>query len=296
MMSAGTLLLSAQVSIGQTPPASQPFWRFDPNALTLAGGEVTAKLRPVGDMHGVVIEKLADAVPPTDPGRAFLNLEHYLQKGQWAEYLPRRLDHTATLNANRVSIEFPQPKDWPVVGKLTYTWTEPNAIDARLDFTFSGELTQFEVYFTSYVAPAYERRINTKDGWVSPEISEREQLLIARDDKIAARYKDGRWGFLGDRTRLADERFALPVMISTDAKTGWSVVQMVEPGTCTHIAPNRFAHGHNFIIGGWDVKPGDTRSACIRLLLAKDLNVEAVEQAQQAFADRCRQERASESR
>ncbi len=267
-------------------------WKFDPNTLRLTGPAVTALLRPVGDMHGVVIEKLDETASPTAKGRAFLNLEHYLEKGRCAQYLPRKLDHTVTMNRRYVTIHFPQAKDWPVVAEMTYTFDTPGAIDARLDFSFTGGLSQFEVYFTSYFAPQYERSIRVKGKWIRPEISSKEQVLIPRDDKIAGRYKDGRWDFLKDRTRLTEERFDLPVMISRDDKTGWTVVQMIEPGACTHIAPNRFAVGHNFIIGGWDVDKDDKRSARVRLIAGHDLTEAGVEKAYQAFADHCRKAKA----
>jgi len=271
-----------------SPP--QPFWKFDPNTLTLTAPEMDVLVRPIGDMHGIVIRKMADAGSPVAEGRAFLNLEHYLEKGRAAVYLPRKLDHTVTMNTQMLAIAFPQPKDWPVRSTLTYTWTNAGAIDAKLDFSFSDTMSQFEVYFTSYFDPAYERSIRTKQRWLRPEISEKEQLLIPRDDKIAGRYEDGRWDFLKGRTRLATERFDLPVIVSRNDTTGWTVVQMVEPGKCTHIAPNRFAVGHNFIIGGWDVKKGDVRSARIRLITGKNLSFEQVEQAYAAFADECRQQ------
>ena len=284
------LSIAAFLTIGAETSSSQPAWKFDPNTLTLTAPEMDILVRPVGDMHGIVIRKMGDATSPVAKNRAFLNLEHYLEKGRAAEYLPRKLDHTATMNARMLAIDFPQPKDWPVTTKLTYTWANPGAVDAQLDFTFSDTMTQFEVYFTSYFDPAYERSIRTQQRWLRPEIAEKEQLLIPRDDKIAGRYEDGRWEFLKGRTRLADERFDLPVIVSRNDATGWTVVQMVEPGKCTHIAPNRFAVGHNFIIGGWDVKKGDIRSARIRLITGKDLGFDQVEQAYAAFADECRKQ------
>ncbi|MEP0843294.1 MAG: hypothetical protein HRF43_11370 [Phycisphaerae bacterium] len=267
--------------------ADKPGWTFDPNTLRLTGGDVTAVLRPVGDMHGVVIEKLGDAASPVAPGRAFLNLEHYLEAGRWAEYLPRKLDHSVVMDRRRLTIRFPRPPDWPVVSELTYTFTKPGAIDARLDFAFTGKLRQFEVYFTSYFARQYERSIRTKGQWLRPQIGPGEQVLIARDDRVADRFGDGRWGFLKGRIRLAEERFDLPVMVSRDDATGWTVVQMIEPGACTHIAPNRFAVGHNFIIGGWDVDEGDKRSARIRLITGRNLSDAEVEKEFRAFAEEC---------
>ena len=281
-------LIAALLSAGDPAAKDEDGWKFDPNTLRLTGPAVTALLRPVGDMHGVVIEKMGDAESPVARDRAFLNLEHYLEKGRSAEYLPRRLDHTVTMSRRYLSIHFPQPNDWPVATRLTYRFHAPATIDARLDFSFSGKLSQFEVYFTSYFAPRYERSIRVNGKWLRPEISPKEQVLIPRDDKVAGRYKDGRWDFLKGRTRLAQERFDLPVMISKDDETGWTVVQMVEPGACTHIAPNRFAVGHNFIIGGWDVDQGDKRSARVRMIFGKDLSEAAVEKAYEAFADHCR--------
>src|SRR5687767_1543470 len=133
--------------IAANPDAAH--WTFDPNTLQLTGGDVSAVLRPVGDMHGLVIEKMGDAESPVAPKRAFLNLEHYLEAGRYAEYLPRKLDHTATMDRRHLVIHFPQPKDWPVTSTLAYTFTTPHAIDARLDFSFTEKMSQFEVYFTS---------------------------------------------------------------------------------------------------------------------------------------------------
>lgn len=284
MLGSTTLLWLSLALLADRPDA----WSFDPNTLKLTGGELAALLRPVGDMHGLVIEKMADAASPVAPGRAFLNLEHYLEAGRWAEYLPRRLDHSVTMDRRHLTIHFPEPPDWPVRSALTYTFTQPNTIDARLEFSFSAKLRQFEVYFTSYFAPQYERGIRTGGKWLRPQISNREQLLIARDDQVAARFGDGRWDFLKGRIRLAEERFDLPVMVSRDDATGWTIVQMIEPGQCTHIAPNRFAVGHNFIIGGWDVEKGDKRSARIRLLAGKNLSDTQIEAAFKAFAEECK--------
>jgi hypothetical protein len=283
VITSATLILGADGA----PPSD---WKFDPNTLTLAAPELEILLRPVGDMHGVVIRKMADQPSPVVEGRAFLNLEHYLEKGRYGEYLPRKLDHTVTMNKNRLAIAFPQAKDWPVNSTLTYTWATPGAIDAQLDFEFRDEMNQFEVYFTSYFDAAYERSIRANQRWLRPEISEKEQLLIPRDDKIAGRFGDGRWEFLKGRIRMAEYRFDLPIIVSRNDATGWTVVQMVEPGKCTHIAPNRFARGHNFIIGGWDVAKGDRRSARVRLITGKDLGFDQVERAYATFADECRQQ------
>jgi len=265
-------------------------WSFDPNTLRLNGGPFAVLFRPVGDMHGIVIEKMGDAGSPVAPGRAFLNLEHYLEAGRWAEYLPRKLEHAVTMDRRHVTIHFPPPADWPVRSELTYTFAKYPAIDARLDFAFTGKVSGFEVYFTSYFARQYERSIRVNGKWMRPEISNSEQLLIPRDEKVAGRYGDGRWDFLKGRTRLADYRFDWPVMISRDDATGWTVVQMIEPGKCTHIAPNRFAVGHNFIIGGWDAKEGDKRSARIRLMAGKGITEAEVEKAWEAFEEECREQ------
>lgn len=278
-------LILPAVALAQQEP--EP-WNYNPNALQLTSSSVTARLRPLGGMHGVIIEKMGEAGSPVSPERAFLNLEHYLEKGRCGEYFPRKLDHRAILTADALTVEFPETRPWPVKSKLTYTFPRTNVIDAKLQFTFSQELSQFEVYFTSYINRPYERAMRIGNEWIRPEISDSEQLLIARDDKIAARYDDGRWSFLGDRTRLDKRRFDLPVMVSTDDATGWTIIQMIEPGLCTHIAPNRFAVGHNFIIGGWDVKKGDTRSARIRMIIAHKPTYEEIEKRWQTFADECR--------
>lgn len=281
-----SLLMGAM--LGQVPHTQPAGWQFDPNYLQLENSQVTASLRPLGAMHGVVIDKLKEDGSPTAQGRAFLNLEHYLERGRSAEYLPRELDHVATLTRDCLSILFPRPKDWPVESTLKYTFEQPGAIDANLAFSFSGKLSQFEVYFTSYFAPQYQRFVKIGGEWIRPKIGPKEQLLIPRDNKIAGRYADGRWDFLKGRTRLADYRFDLPIIISRDPKTDWAVAQMVEPGACTHIAPNLFAVGHNFIIGGWDVKKGDKRHACVRLIAGYKLSNEQVEKAYEVFAEQCR--------
>jgi hypothetical protein len=269
-------------------------WQFDPNSLQLKAGGILARLRPLGDMHGLVIDKLPDAPLPVVQGRAFLNLEHYLETGRNAEYLPRQLDQTACLNRDFLRIQFPEAKDWPVASRLTYRFGTPGAVDAELAFAFAGEFSQFEVYFTSYFDSQYEHVIKVKDRWVTLELNTREQLLVPRDDKVASRYKDGRWSFLKDRIRLAEERFSIPVLISRHKKSGWTFAQMVEPGACTHIAPNRFANGHNLIIGGWDVEAGEKRSARIRMLMGPALTEADVEKAYEQFADQCRKARTAE--
>ncbi len=284
----GALVVAAMH--GASLAAEKPeAWTFDPNSWKLTCPSIHAGLRPLGDMHGLFIEKLGDAGSPVSPGRAFLNLEHYLEKGRAGEYFPRKLDQTALLTRKSLSVRFPEQKPWPVVSELVYRFPECGTIDATLHFTFTEAMTQFEVYFTSYFDGSYERSIRVDKAWMQPEISDREQLLIPRDDRIASRFEDGRWSFLGDRTRLAEYRFDLPIMVSTSEETGWTVVQMIEPGTCTHIAPNRFAVGHNFIIGGWDVKKGEKRSARIRMIFGQKLSAKAIEKAYQAFADECRQ-------
>jgi hypothetical protein len=76
-------------------------------------------------------------------------------------------------------------------------------------------------------------------------------------------------------------------MVSRDEKTGWTSVQMVEPGLCTHIAPNRFAVGHNLIIGGWDVTAGEKRSARLRMLVGHKLSEADIEKAYKSFTEFC---------
>ena len=281
------VLMNTILLFGQTTQPAD--WKFDPAQLLLGGSGMTARFRVLGAMHGLVIDQFSDAGSPTARGRAFLNLEHYIEKGRCGEYLPRKLDQSATIRPDAITIHFPQPADWPVISRLTYTTPAPLAVDAKLDFSFSGSLSQFEVYFTSYFDPQYERSMKIGGKWVRPDISPKEQLLIPRDDQVAARYEDGRWNFLKGRTRLLKEKFDLPVMISKNDKTGATIVQMIEPGLCTHIAPNRFAVGHNFIVGGWDVKAGDHRSARIRLLAGRNIPESQVEKAYDEFARYCEQ-------
>jgi len=287
-------LMSMAMGLLATQSEGQPAWSFDPNALQLTSPDITVRLRPLGDMHGIVIEKMGEAGSPVSPGRAFLNLEHYLARGRYGEYFPRKLEHRAILTGKSLTVEFPEQKPWPLQSKLTYTFPRAGVIDAELEFTFSDELAQFEVYFTSYFDRAYERTMRIDKQWMRPEIGDREQLLIPRDDKIASRFDDGRWEFLKGRIRLSEQRFDIPVMVSIDDKTGWTIVQMIEPGLCTHIAPNRFAVGHNFIIGGWDVRKGDQRNARVRMLIGQKISFEEVEKAYQSFADECRKSEVKE--
>lgn len=284
------ICLSAMLAWGQTQPTTTTSdqWRFEPNQLRVSSPSITALVRPLGPMHGVIIEKMGDAASPVIKDRALLNLEHYLAKGRYADFLPRKLKQYALLKDAQVSVHFPPTEDWPLTSQLSYSFPEPNVIDAELTFEFDAPMEEFEVYFTSYMTAQFERRVRVNGQWIKPDISESEQLLIPRDDKIAGRFNDGRWAFLADRQKLADYRFDLPVMISQDADSGWTLVQMIEPGVCTHIAPNLFAAGHNFIIGGWSVKKGEQRTARIRLLVGRNLSNEDVEKAYKEFADQCR--------
>jgi hypothetical protein len=282
---AATLITAA--SFGQTTRSADRYWTFDPNTLQLMGPNVDARIRPVGEMHGIVINRLSTGPAPMDPGRALLNLEHYLAKGRCGENVPRHLEHTVTMNRHRVEIEFPATREWPVLTKLTYTFNQPATINARLDFYFRGRIPGFEAYLTSCIRPPYLRMVMIDREWKVPEINSREQLLIPANDAAAARAQDGRWAFLGDRVHVSDERFTVPIIISRDDDSGWSIVQMVEPGKCSFIAPNRFAHGHNFVLGGWDAEPRQRKTVHVRMLLGRDFTDVRLEAAYQDFTFDC---------
>lgn len=292
MLSIATTLFGIAALVSDAGDQKVTAWKFDANLLRATSPVASVLLRPLGNQHGVVMEKLGDGAAPSADGRPLLHLQHYLEKGRSGEYVPTKLDHVAVLSRDRLTLRFPVADKWPVTTQLTYSFPSPGTIDARFDFTFREPLTHFEAYVVSHFAASFEPTLHADEKWEPPETESEVLLLIPRDDNVAGRFQDGRWTFRRNKVRLSESRFDLPVIVHRDEKTGWAIIQMAEPGVCTHLAVNGAAGSDGFVLGGWDVKANQKRSARLRLLLARKPADEQIRQAYQSFADECRQARA----
>ena len=254
---------------------------------------ISGFIRPYGHMHGLVITHDAEGRPVTDPGKCFMNLEHYEASGQQGLFVPRdQCLHTCKVGADWLEIAFSQTNDWKVLSWIVYQFIAQDTIDITFKFTFGDTFLNFEGFIASYMIPGTNPPWIKMGGiWIQPEVrlNVREQLFIAREKKFMNVVNDQRWDILfarGYAYRVLREFYDIPVMVTLGNKTlaEPAIIQMIEPEQCFALSPNRFAPAHDFSIIGRDVRAGETISVKARLIYRK---INSFQEIEQLYADFC---------
>jgi hypothetical protein len=190
------------------------------------------------------------------------------------------------LEDRKVWIEFPGTSEWPAQSRLCYDLTDGGSIDLEFEFEFGAALEGFEAFIASYFHGGRLPYVCLHDGWSSPEPGEQCQLFIPRDEAGASLPGDGRWDWLeerGIRVAIHPDKYRLAVLVDWDRKTGWALVQMIDPDACPSISINSFCHAQDISLLGQDVERGEKVRVRGRIAYICIEDLEEIEHVYRAF-------------
>ena len=233
-------------------------------------GKCRGFIRPKGHYHGLVLTAGVDGAPLTRSGACTLNLEHYCARGRGGPFVPR--DHVRQefeTSDHSVTITFHPGDDWHLTSRIRYEVFDDARFDVTFHFAFAADYTDFEAFIASYIARREPPYVHLKDGWWRPSIIGSQQMFILLDGHRRSLVTDGRWDWLLKRRHtvpvpsgVAD----LPIFVTRDDSTGWSLIQLIEPGGAFALSPNVFAPAHDLALVGRSVKSGEQVAVRVRLL------------------------------
>lgn len=224
-----------------------------------------------GKEHGVELTRGIDFVSPVTRAMC-LNLEHYYATDCVnGMFVPRyKASRRSRLIGDRtVRIEIESFEEWRVRSTVTLRLLEEPArtIEAEYDFTFERGFEYFECLVSNYFHEKTPPFLHLGGQWVRVELDDSEHRSWMRSPEDAARLRrriDGQWPEIRSYVPNNDvslpidsECYSRPVMVSTIADTGWSVVNVVEPEHCPSLSANRRFWAHDFSILGRPVAAGE---------------------------------------
>jgi hypothetical protein len=268
-------------SAGEVRPAVDPSPVFE-----IRWGELRGFIRATGHHHGLIFTEGADGEPITKGRMCTLNLEHYSETGKTGPFLPRKESlHSYEREGDVFTLTVDATDEWPLVSRVRYDLSNEEFIEVTFKFEFQRDFPQFEAFVASYMHRWTPPLIKCSGEWVRPFPEKRYQMFVPREDAVAGWPLDGRWGwFTGSlRPKVSSLRYDIPVMVSRDDATEWSLIQMVPPEMISALSPNTFAPAHDLCLVGRDVKAGETVSVPVRLLYRQVPRMEMVEEWYEEF-------------
>ncbi len=200
------------------------------------------------------------------------------------------------VRATETAVEITWPATPGHQGEITarYEVREPDTIDLRLTLRARGAYAGYELLLPSYfdtgmIPHVYLKRRAIGDqppaaDLVVPAFSEVYRgfsLVFPRDAHAARRPLDGRWSRDELKTPMPPffpvRHYAHPVAFMTDPEKKLAVVLMMRAPSCSAISARYYTEREedratsysavDFLVFGDDLRPGDVRTARVRLVL-----------------------------
>jgi hypothetical protein len=197
-----------------------------------------------------------------------------------------------------LEIRFPAATDRPLEMTGRFCWRTADTLDLVTTVKALKDLPGMEVFLSSYFVSGFEPLVYLKPGryargrpasLLRPEWSELvdgDYLMFPRDRESLALIYDGRWEIAPNPVTWAFTRYLeAPLALRRHEASGLTAVLMAPPADCFAIGtpyykqPPDGVAGHDSLylsLFGRDLKAGQTATSHTRLVLAKDLNNEAV--------------------
>ena len=241
-------------------------------------------IRPQACCHGLFL--MENGAPITRPGMCAINLEHYLSHDNRSAHFVSGDDSRFEVDGDCVSMNFEESDSWKVHTALTYYLQADDCIDVTFDFEFSRNYGGFEAFVSSCFDERYDPFLNIGQEWIQPHIQPKELLFFTRDDEASVHMLDGRWDWLQEHGRCANDdgrKYTLPVIAARNESTNFALIQMIELTRCPAISVNTIAHGQAFSLIGEDVNAGERISARAQLLYREVTNLDVVTEWYEAW-------------
>lgn len=242
-----------------------------------------------------------------------LSLYHYLGKNIPHGVLGRNMDSKVELIGETLQFVLSPVSGCNTTTVARFTFTAPEILDVELSVTAHAKLEDLEVCLSSYTV---SRKWGTPFIYLSQQpANEGKGIFVQpqdtpfcagwyhsnpRDNRSAALNYDGRWPGEPYQLHITGPYFRLPLMVSRNPKTGFTLVQMADYENCVrlgslyssddlriHVAFNKDFIPYSdsnlwadysptyFYFFGENFEPGQTRTARYRMILTKisqDLN------------------------
>ena len=241
-------------------------------------------IRPRSGCNGLILEE--SGAPITRPGMCAINLERYLSGDNSDSDFTPCVETNYEVDQDSLSVDFEETDSWNVHTVLTYNFQADDCIDVTFDFKLSRGYGGFEAFVSSYFDAQYLPFLNVGQEWIQPHIRPNEQLFFTRDDEASVFMLDGRWDWLRDHGRCANDdgrKYTLPVIVNRSERTHFALIQMIELMRCPAISVNMFPNGQAFSLIGENVSAGEQISVRSRLLYREAANLDAVTEWYEAW-------------
>ena len=234
-------------------------------------------IHPHSGCNGLILEE--NGTPITRPGMCAINLGLYLSSsGRLRHFIPS-VESYYEVDEGALSVDFDEMDAWNIHTVLTYDFQADDCIDVTFDFKFSRGCGGFEAVVSSYFDEQCAPLLNVGQEWIRPHFQPNEQLFFTRDDEASVLMQDGRWDWLQDYGRCANDdgrKYTLPVIVNRSERTKFALIQMIELMRCPAISVNMFPNGQAFSLIGENVSSGEQISVRSRLLYRDAANLDAV--------------------
>ncbi len=241
-------------------------------------------IHPRGTGNGLFLE--VNGTPITRFGMCAINLELYLSSSDRLRFFIPIVESYYEVDEGVLSVDFDDMDAWNIHTVLTYDFQPDDCIDVTFDFKFSRGYGGFEAIVSSYFDEQYAPLLNVGQEWIRPHFQPNEQLFFTRDDEASVLMLDGRWDWLQNYGRCANDdgrKYSLPVIVYRSESTKFVLIQMIELMRCPAISVNMFPIGQAFSLIGENVSSGEQISVRSRLLYREAADLDAVTEWYEAW-------------
>jgi len=183
------------------------------------------------------------------------------------------------LAAGAASVHWSADKEHPLQMTGVYRWSADDTLDLALTVKPQRDLRRFELFLASYfngfpAALAYVEQPGSAGRsrrFMEAVKSGGDWQAFPRDDTAAMLFGDGRWTRPPyPVTWKIMPRFAAPLVLRRDAKSGLTAVLMSRPSDCFAVSMPYGEEAHRSVylsLFGGDLKAGQEVSAGVRLVI-----------------------------
>lgn len=183
----------------------------------------------------------------------------------------------------------------PFQMKATYRWATADTLDVTTEVASDRPLRRFEVFLASYfsgfpVSMVYARPAeNAQPEFVLARKERGVWQAFPRDGEAVGTIQDGRWQRPPHPVQwVIMPRLAVPLAMRRDPESGVVALLMAPRNDCFAICTPFGEEGHRSVylsLFGRDIGPGQTATACARLVIARNLTPADAVQRYEAYTN-----------
>lgn len=300
LFAVGTIALAARACelYAAASPASRLAFKQTADGLPFDTGELKGTLGAKGKALGLTpVTHTATGAPIAGP---FGLLSPYRLLTSDARFGTAAWDWASqaeVLPDGAARIQWSPDKEHPLLLTAVYRWSAADTIDLELTVKPQRDLPKFELFLASYfngfpAALCYAKQAaGTSDArFLEAVKAGGDWQTFARDDAATALFGDGRWARPPHPVAWKQvARYAAPLAVRRDDKTGLTAVVMSRPDDCFAVSMPYGEEAHRSVylsLFGRDLTADSAASAAVRLVVGKDLSDERTVRLYRAYLKR----------